>query len=146
MNTDQTIWIDKEGKKQRSYAFQDTEKMQILNNPGKLTREGVEKKIYLWKRSGNKHTEAKYKAMLQRCQNLTESGFVLENMTFKNPATGDTETKEVKLMIYSRNQDGTPKWIETVEEYKEANRNAFFQTEKKVREVKAETPKKSVKK
>ena len=55
-------------------VFQESEIKQIMDNPGRLTREGIEKKIALWKKSSNTHTVIKYKTMLLRCKNVQKSG------------------------------------------------------------------------
>lgn len=86
-------------------VFQETEWAQILDNPGNLTKEGIMKKIELWKRSANKHTELKYKTMLARCKNVAPSGEV-ENKRF----IGNKEVTE-KLTIFSRKPDGSPNWV-----------------------------------
>ena len=36
-------------EKKQMFIFQETEWRQIRENPGRLTKEGIEKKIYLWK-------------------------------------------------------------------------------------------------
>lgn len=79
--------------KQTKVVFQETEWQQINDNPSGLTKEGVEKKIELWKQSNNRHVVTKYQTMLARCVKLTESG----------------KTKD-GLVIYSRDVDGSAKW------------------------------------
>ena len=74
-------------------VFQNNEWDQIINNPGRLTKEGVKEKIILWKQSNNSHLLIKYNTMLKRCKLLAPSG--------------KTETGEIVL---SRNLDGTPNW------------------------------------
>ena len=71
MEFEDTVFLDDNN---RRFVFQETEIRQIERNPGNLTKEGVQKKIELWLHSSNRHAVAKYKAMLQRCQCLAESG------------------------------------------------------------------------
>lgn len=54
--------------------FQDTEWNQINNNPGRLTKEGVEEKIRIWKKCINRHVVLKYITMKNRCQKFAPSG------------------------------------------------------------------------
>jgi len=81
-------------KGKRLFIFQETEWAQIRDNPAGLTREGVEKKIELWKNSNNKQTVAKYQTMLAQCKALTSSG----------------KTKDGKIIL-SRNKDGSANWV-----------------------------------
>lgn len=130
-----TIWLDDQ---KRSFVFQETEEYQILENPGRLTREGIEKKIDLWMSCNNRHALTKYRAMLKRCRRVTDSGFIEDSVSFRD-AQGNTISKKIKLMIFSRNEDGTPRWTESVEEYKQANKQIFFSGMDKVKvEVKAD--------
>ena len=76
-------------------VFQETDIQQIMNNPGRLTKEGIDKKISLWKRSANRHTEIKYKTMKARCKEIAPSGI--------------TEDGRV---ILSRDAEGKPKWLD----------------------------------
>jgi hypothetical protein len=78
----------------KTTVFQETEWRQILENPSRLTKEGVEKKIELWKQSSNGHTLLKYKTMLKSCKNFAPSGI----------------TKEGKV-IYARDVNGDAHWI-----------------------------------
>jgi len=55
-------------------VFNETEKEIIVNNPSGLTKEGVLKKIELWKRSSNRHQQILYQTMLKQCKNLHPSG------------------------------------------------------------------------
>jgi hypothetical protein len=85
----------------RKTIFQETEWHHIKNNPANLTKEGMEKKISLWKNSYNTHAYIKYKTMLHQCKIVAESG---EN--------------ENGRIVYSRDADGTPKWVESELEFK----------------------------
>lgn len=57
-------------------VFQETELDIIQNNPGRLTKEGIEQKIEQYKRSSNSVALAMYKAMLKNCKNMKKSGTV----------------------------------------------------------------------
>lgn len=81
-------------EKFKGVAFQESEIAQIRENPGKLTKEGVEEKVNLWVKSNNKYTEYKYRAMLKHCKRFEKSG-----------KTADGKT------IFSRNADGTADWV-----------------------------------
>ena len=78
-------------------VFQDSEIRQIYENPNRLTKEGVEKKIELWKRSHNAHVQIKYETMLKRCEKLAPSGIDKDG-----------------YQIYSRDRKGNPKWVSDV--------------------------------
>ena len=78
----------------KTTVFQETEWKQILENPNGLTREGVEKKIELWKLSSNAHVLLKYKTMLTNCKTLSPSGTTKEG-----------------YIIYARDRNGDPSWI-----------------------------------
>ena len=86
--------VDGEGqgaKGLKTTTFQETEWNQILENPDRLTKEGVEKKIEVWKNSGNRHVQIKYATMINRCKNLAPSGKTTNGAT-----------------IYSRDAEGNP--------------------------------------
>ena len=74
--------------------FQESEWDQILSNHSKLTLEGVEEKIRLWRNSVNKHVLIKYEAMKARCKNIAPSGIT-----------------DYGKVILSRNEDGSPRWV-----------------------------------
>jgi hypothetical protein len=82
-------------------VFQDTEWDQIHKNHGHLTKEGIQKKVELWKNSGNQHTYIKYQTMLAQCKNIDVSGTTNEG-----------------LIIYGRHADGSARWIESEFDYK----------------------------
>ena len=50
----------------------------IVENPGGLTKEGVEKKITLQNQSHNKYQKKMYQMMLKRCKNLATSGKTID--------------------------------------------------------------------
>jgi len=83
------------GNKKPMYVFQETEWRQIRENPGQLTREGLQKKIELWTNSNNKHVAAKYRTMLAQCEKVAVSGKTTDGR-----------------VIYSRSKTGTPNWVE----------------------------------
>jgi len=83
------------GKKKTMFVFQELEWKQIRENPGRLTKEGVQKKIKLWAGSQNKHVAAKYKTMLAQCEKLEASGKTTDGRT-----------------VYSRSKKGVPNWVE----------------------------------
>ena len=58
----------------KTTVFQEVELNHIKNNPSGLTKEGIQKKIALWKKSSNSHVLLKYKAMLNHCTNVAKSG------------------------------------------------------------------------
>jgi transcription initiation factor IIE alpha subunit len=76
-------------------VFQESEWKTILENPGRLTSEGIDKKLEIWKASSNKHIQILYSTMKARCKKVAPSG-----------KTEDGRT------IYSRKEDGTPHWCE----------------------------------
>ena len=79
----------------KGVVFQENEWALINNNPGRLTKEGVQKKVELWKLSANKHVRILYQTMLAQCKKLETSG----------------KTK-AGAVIYSRNKDGSARWVE----------------------------------
>ena len=87
--------INTEGMTKRRTVFQETEWAQINKNPAGLTREGVLKRIELWKQSNNRHVETKYKTMLMQCKQIRDSG-----------QTNDGKT------IFARRSDGSAYWID----------------------------------
>jgi len=100
--TDKKDFIDispEEGgsKGKKSTVFQETEWRVILDNPNRLTKEGAEKKLELWKRSNNKHVQIFYETMLARCKNFAPSG--------KTTDGG---------VILNREANGDPKWVEAL--------------------------------
>jgi hypothetical protein len=80
-------------KGRKTTVFQQSELNQIVNNPGRLTKEGIEKKIELWRHSNNAHQIIKYRTMLQRCKEVQKSG---------KDSEGNT--------IYSYDRAGNPHW------------------------------------
>lgn len=94
--------VDKEGKGQagRTEAvFQETGLKTINENPGRLTAEGIDKKIELWKNSQNRNLEILYKHMKKVCKKVAPSGTTTDGRT-----------------IFSRKADGTPHWCDGREE------------------------------
>jgi len=90
--------VDKEGKGQAgrtTTVFQESEWRSINENPGRLTAEGIDKKIELWTNSSNKHVELLYRTMKQQCKKVAPSG-----------------TTEDGRTIFSRKVDGTPHWCD----------------------------------
>ena len=90
--------VDKEGRGQSgrtTTVFQETEWITINENPGRLTAEGINKKLELWASSMNKHVELLYRTMKARCKKVAPSGV--------------TEDGRV---IFSRKADGTPHWCD----------------------------------
>jgi hypothetical protein len=85
----------------RNVVFQETEEAQIRDNPGGLTKEGVIKKIELWSGGNNPQVLAKYQSMYHNCKNISKSGM-----------------KE-DLIIYSRDEEGKPMWVESLHEKKQ---------------------------
>ena len=83
------------GTKQKRTVFQETEWAHIRGNPEGLTKEGVLKKIELWKKSNNRQVETKYRTMLAQCEKITESG--------------KTSKGEI---IFARRPDGSAYWID----------------------------------
>jgi|TARA_Y100000034_G_scaffold94384_1_gene114368 hypothetical protein len=83
------------GIKGKGTVFQETEWRQIHGNPENLTKEGLDERIRIWKRSNNRHVQIKYATMKAQCKELATSG----------------KTKD-GLVIYSRNKDGSAKWTE----------------------------------
>lgn len=96
----------------KGVVFQEREWDHIINNPGRLTREGVEESIRIWSKSSNKHVLIKYRTMLAQCKELGKSGLTKDG-----------------CIIYSRDKEGTPNWIESkpfknpVEEAKPKNKS-----------------------
>ena len=86
---------------QSQTVFQETEWDQIHKNHGNLTKEGIAKKIELWKNSNNKHTYIKYQTMAVQCKNIAPSGNTTEG-----------------LIIYGRHKDGSARWIESEFDFK----------------------------
>jgi len=82
-------------------VFQETEWDQIHKNHGNLTKEGIAKKVELWKNSSNKHTYIKYQTMAAQCKNIAPSGNTPEG-----------------LIIYARDKEGLARWIESEFDYK----------------------------
>jgi hypothetical protein len=82
-------------KKGQGTVFQETEWRQIRENPGRLTREGVEEKLRVWTRSQNHHVRIKYQTMLAQCEKFAPSG----------------KTKDGRV-VYSRSSKGVPNWTE----------------------------------
>jgi len=92
--------VDKEGKGAagiKSTVFQETEWEQIKNNPDRLTKEGLQRKVSLWQRSSNKHVMMKYQTMLRSCKELAPSGVTTDG-----------------LAIFSRDEKGNPKWVDDI--------------------------------
>ena len=90
--------VDKKGKGQsgrETTIFQESEWKTINENPGRLTAEGIDKKISMWGSSSNKHVEILYRTMKVRCEKVAPSG-----------QTEDGRT------IFSRKADGTPHWCD----------------------------------
>ncbi|MAH50300.1 hypothetical protein CMI37_31050 [Candidatus Pacearchaeota archaeon] len=75
-------------------VFQEQEWRQIKENPNNLTKEGLDEKVRIWKRSQNKHVQIKYQTMKAQCQKLAESG----------------KTKDGRT-IFSRFPDGAARWL-----------------------------------
>lgn len=75
-------------------VFQETEITQVNKNPNRLTLEGAEEKISLWKGSSNKHIFLKYQTMIARCKDFAPSG----------------KTSDGKIIL-SRYPDGSPNWV-----------------------------------
>lgn len=117
----EVLLMDEKGHRvnDRVYVFQQTEWRQINDNPDKLTKAGIDKKIELWRLSSNRHTVAKYQTMLKSCKNVAESGFVEAEIADGTDTDGKPKKKKIKLKIYSRHKNGKPKWAESVEEYLE---------------------------
>jgi len=86
-------------------VFQESEWHQIKENPSRLTKEGVMKKIELWKESSNKHTVIKYETMLAQCSNFSESGKVKVNEFV------DGKEVEVTKTVLARDEKGEPTWL-----------------------------------
>lgn len=80
--------------KEKKHVFQQTEQFQMMENPARLTKEGVQKKIEIWKESANRHVQSKYETMLKR-------GIFSESGT----------TTDGKIIL-SRNPDGSARWVE----------------------------------
>lgn len=76
-------------------TFPETDIKNIVNNPGRLTKEGCKKKIELWNNSGNAYNKIKYQIMLQQCKTFAPTGKNSEG-----------------FIIYSRDKNGDPNWIE----------------------------------
>lgn len=83
-------------------VFQEHELKMIQENPSNLTKEGIAKKIELWKHSQNRQVQALYKTMAVKCKIVSESGVVVEK----------TKDGEVKKQILSRKKDGSPNWLD----------------------------------
>lgn len=77
-------------------VFQEREWFHILNNPGRLTKEGIQKKIELWKESNNKHVVLTYQTMLQQCPKDRVK-----------PSGVDEEGR----VIYAYDSKGKPRWV-----------------------------------
>jgi len=97
--------------------FQEMEINQILFNPSRLTQEGVQEKIKIWKHSNNKHVQLKYSSMLDRCKEFAKS-----------------ETLPDGRLVLSRDIDDKPNWMTL----------AKIQTPKKSEALTNDNPKKSV--
>lgn len=82
------------GKAKKGAVFQETELMQISENPSGLTREGIDEKIALWKKSSNSQVVIKYETMKARCKNIKPSG----------------KTADGKIIL-AYATDGTPSWV-----------------------------------
>ena len=77
MKLEESIDISPEkggSKGRKTTIFQETELKQIMENPSDLTKEGILKKMELWKSSNNKHVLMKYETMLKRCNAIKSSG------------------------------------------------------------------------
>lgn len=82
--------------KKRNYVFQEQEWDTITLNPSGLTKEGIDKKIELWKRSSNKHVVAKYEAMHTYCKAIQKS----------------CKTKTGKIIYAINPETKKPTWVE----------------------------------
>jgi hypothetical protein len=98
----------------KATVFQESEIRQIVENPNRLTKEGIEKKIELWNRSANAHVKIKYNTMLKRCEKIAPSGVT-----------------EDGFQIYSRDEKGNPKWISEHPVKKVEKKPSFKSTEVK---------------
>ena len=85
----------------KNTVFQENEIAQIRNNPGNLTKEGIEEKIRYWNLSSNKHVQIKYATMVRMCPNIAPSGKLEDGST-----------------IFSRDKDGNPDWVEAIDKDK----------------------------
>jgi len=81
----------------------------IEKNPRRLTKEGVKKKIELWNQSNNKYLIRKYKLMLEKCKNFSESGKV------KRKKIIDGKEVEETFIIFQRDKKGNPTWVGKLE-------------------------------
>ena len=81
-------------KGKTSTVFQESEQINIQHNPSRLTKEGIDEKVRIWKNSHNAHIRIMYETMKIRCRNVADSG-----------------TLEDGRIIFSRNKDGSPNWL-----------------------------------
>lgn len=83
------------GKGKKGFVFQENEWDMIFNNPGGLTKEGLDEKIRIWGKSQNKYVQAIYNTMKLKCRDFAKSGKTQEG-----------------LIIYSRDKEGAARWVE----------------------------------
>ncbi len=86
--------MDGKGKKGlKQTVFQVNDLKIIRENPGRLTKEGLDEKIRIWDKSANTHVQLFYKTMKVQCKAMAASG----------------KTKD-GAVIWSRNEDGSARW------------------------------------
>lgn len=96
-------------------VFQQLEWHQILRNPERLTKEGIEEKIRYWNfKCHNKHMKLKYQTMLKRCQEIEPS-----------------EKTDDGQIVLAKNPDGSPRWVKPKEEGKKSKKSKESKTKSK---------------
>jgi len=91
-------------------VFQESELVQIRENPGLLTMEGIDEKIRIWARSVNAHVLIKYKTMKQQCKNVQSSGE--QRILVSNDDKGKPVYERQTILAYGK--DGKAKWVKPI--------------------------------
>jgi len=100
----------------QEYKFDQHQMDEIRKNRANLTREGIEKKIEMWK-GKNKICFLKYSVMLKGAKVLNPSTGTKEVIKCEKYAeSGKTHDGRI---IFSRTDDGSPKWTDESEEMKQ---------------------------
>ena len=121
VDLDETLFVDR-ANKHKTVQLTPEQVRQIRENPKNLTKEGAEFYLKVWKQSRNHVMVVFYDSMLNgrsvdvgdgrieivKCTNFTKSGII------KTPLS----EKEGRR-IYSRDKEGKPAMVESLERFKE---------------------------
>lgn len=109
----------KGAKGAKHIVFQETEKDIITNNPGRLTKEGIEKKIENYRRSNNSVALTMYKAMLNNCKSIRPSKTVKKQCPDQDWRDDSGKGRRAPMIEYecqvlSYDKKGLPFWVEPI--------------------------------